>query len=101
MPGGKRFRDQQGNAKGTVEGQASSGSRGSSSTDIMGNLPAVVGTGEHQKPIMEAVLMGLRDISMDMQEVKGALYFSWELGPDSMYVTKGMEFKEAYSKECR
>ena len=44
---------------------------------------------------METVLLGLRDLSMEMQEVKAMHINSSELGKDHAVVTRGMEAKEA------
>ena len=63
---------------------------------MLGTLPSTVGSGEHEKPILEADLQGMRDLSMDVQDLKGATYLSWELERDSEYVTLGMEYKEQY-----
>ena len=38
---------------------------------------------------------------MDVQDLKGALYHSWELEKDSQYITLGMQYKEQYSQDCR
>ena len=46
-------------------------------------------------------MMGMRDLSMDMQDIKGAIYKSWELPPDSPYVAKAMDYKQHYSEACR
>ena len=68
---------------------------------IMGSLPARVGKGEHEKPLLEAMVQGMRDLAMDVTDLKGAFYMSWELPRDPNYVTRGMEYKEAYGKACR
>ena len=79
---------------------ASSGSQ-DLAQKILGNLGPTVGSGEHEKPILEAVLQGMRDLSMDVQDLKGALYHSWELERESEYITLGMQYKEQYSLDCR
>ena len=50
---------------------------------------------------MEAMLMGMRDLSLQVQDLQGAIFQAWELDMQSMYIKNGMEFKEAYMKECR
>ena len=88
--------------RGADQGALGSGSGSSTlSMTYMGAVPARVGSGEHERPIMEAVLMGMRDLAMDVQDLKGALYLSWELPMDATYITKGMEFKEQYAANCR
>ena len=67
----------------------------------MGSVPARAGSGEHERPIMEAVLMGMRDLAMDVQDLKSATYMSWELPMDATYISKGMDFKEQYATHCR
>ena len=80
---------------------------GSSSTpardmkEILGNLPSTVGQGEHQRPIIEALAIGIRDLSMDVQDMKSVITHSWEFPPDTAYVDQGMKFKDQYSKDCR
>ena len=69
--------------------------------NVMGNLPATLGEGEHERPMMEVILVALRDLSMDVQDLKGALYVSWELDKDSPYVLEGVKMKDAYQQECR
>ena len=80
----------------TAEGSQPRGTLASGSNgDPMGNLPATLGEGEYERPLMEAILVALRDLSMDVQDLKGAVYMSWELERDSEYVTEGMKMKEA------
>ena len=80
---------------------------GSSSTpardmkEILGNLPSTVGQGEHQRPIIEALAIGIRDLSMDVQDMKSVITHSWEFPPDTSYVDQGMKFKDQYSRDCR
>ena len=45
--------------------------------------------------------MALRDLSMDVQDLKGAMYLTWDITPESVYIAKPMEFKDQYSKDCR
>ena len=67
----------------------------------MGDLPTTVGQGEYEQPLMEAVLQGMRDMAVDIQELKAANYDSWELPPDSDYVTECLTMKDQYVKDCR
>ena len=87
-----------------VEGNRASGSSSGPAREmkeILGNLPATVGQGEHQRPIIEALATGLRDLSMDVQDMKTVITHAWEFPPDTAYVDQGMKFKEQYSKDCR
>ena len=45
--------------------------------------------------------MGMRDLAMDVQDLKGAVYHSWEMDKDSHYITRGMEWKDYYTQEVR
>ena len=78
-----------------------SSDRATLAKDILGSLPTTIGTGEHEKSILEAVLQGMRDLSMDVQDLKGTTYLSWELEKDSECITQGMKYKEQYSEYCR
>ena len=85
----------------SVEGGASGSSQGSEVKDILGRLPRTIGTGEHEKPILEGMAMALQDLVLEVQDLKGAVYRSWRLEPDCPYITQGMKFKELYNKKCR
>ena len=67
----------------------------------MGNLPATLGEGEHEKPMMEGILVALRELAIDVQDLKGALYVSWELERDNPYILEGQKMKEHYQAACR
>ena len=67
----------------------------------MGSLPATVGEGEHEQPLMEAVLQGMRGMALDIQGLKAALYDSWEANPKSNYVTSGLELNDLWNSDCR
>ena len=67
----------------------------------MGDLPPTIGSGEHEKPLMEGILVAMNHLHMDVQDLKGAVYHSWELDRGSFYVTQGMKFKEQYTADCR
>ena len=68
---------------------------------ILGTLPRTLGEGEHERSIMEGILVALRDLSMDVQDLKGAIYMSWEMDRDSQYITDAVKMKESYSEDCR
>ena len=67
----------------------------------MGNLPSMVGEGVHQRPLMEAVLMGMRDLCSEVQELEMNSTMSWELHRDSEYIKKAMELKQMYTEHCK
>ena len=69
--------------------------------EAMGDLPTHVGEGEFRQPLMEALCQGLRDVVLDVQEMKGALYDTWEVEPGSPYVEEALLLKEQYAKDCR
>ena len=79
------------------EGEGSSGSV----RDFMGALPPEVGTGDYRRPLMEGVLQGMKDLALDVQEMKAVVIQTWELERGSEYVKKAMEMKEAYVQEAR
>ena len=94
--------------RGSKRARGSEASGGASSKDLeggvkkmLGNLPVKVGQGDHEQPILEAVLQGMRDLSMDMQDIKGAMYHSWEMPDGSPYVDMAMDYKMNYSEACR
>ena len=76
-----------------------SSSQGSSAG--MGNLPSMVGEGVHQKALMEAVLLGMRDLCSEVQELKMNTTISWELHRDNEFVKKSIEMKQVYSESCK
>ena len=84
-----------------AEGGGSGSSQGTEVKDILGRLPRTIGTGEHEKPILEGMAMALQDLVLEVQDLKGAVYRSWRLEPDCPYITQGMKFKELYNKKCR
>ena len=88
-------------ALGSRDSQGAVPTSSSSAQGAMGNLPATVGTGEFEQPLMEAVLQGFRDMALDLEGVKGALYDSWEIPPGSTYVEEGLVMKEQWNKDCR
>ena len=67
----------------------------------LGNLPTTLGEGEHERPLMEAMALGMRDLSLGLQDVIGVTVESWELARDSPYVEKAMEWKDRYIKDCK
>ena len=69
--------------------------------DALGNLPTTLGTGEHERPLMEAMMMGMRDLSLGVQDLMGLVVESWELNRDPPYVEKAMEYKDRYFKDCK
>ena len=94
--------------RGSKRMRGSEASGGASSKDLeggvkkmLGNLPARVGQGDHEQPILQAVLQGMRDLSMDMQDIKGAMYHSWEMPDGCPYVDSAMDYKMNYSEACR
>ena len=89
---------------------AAAGSNGSSASDrgahsrvleALGSVPSIVGEGEHERPLMEAMLLGMRNLSMEAQELKAAVITSWELPRDSLYIEQAMRFKDEYIRKCR
>ena len=97
----KRAREADSRPTGGNQGGGASSAGTPDLASILGNLGTTVGSGEHEKPILEAVLQGMRDLSMDVQDLKGAVYQSWELERDSQYISQGMTYKEQYSQDCR
>ena len=85
----------------TALGSTALGSGQNDFRDALGNLPTTLGTGEHERPIMEAVMMGMRDLSLGVQDLMGVVVESWELNRDSPYVEKTMEYKDRYFKDCK
>ena len=67
----------------------------------LGNLPTTLGEGEHERPLMEAMMLGIRDLSLGVQDLMGVVVESWELQRDSPYVEKAMELKDRYFKDCK
>ena len=55
-------------SSGPATSAASSGSAPMES--ILGDLPARVGEGEHERPLMEAIVLGMQDLSMEIKELK-------------------------------
>ena len=80
-------------------------SSGSGETDLarqaLGRVGPTMGTGEHERPLMEGVLLAIRDLSMDVQDLRSMALTSWELPLDSPYILKAMAMKDTYSKDCR
>ena len=66
----------------------------------MGNLPSRVGTGDHEQPLMAAVLQGMQELTMDVQDLKGVVYRSWEVTRGCSYVAKGIEYRKSYGQRC-
>ena len=96
--GTKRSRTEGGTSAGSAAGGAVAGDP---CKDILGNLPKTLGEGEHERSIMEGILVALRDLSMDVQDLKGAMYMSWETDRDTPYIAEGMKMKEQYTEDCR
>ena len=68
---------------------------------MMGNLTETVGEGPHARPLMEAVLEGMKDLTKEVQELKANACMSWEVDLKSAYLDKAMEMKEAYVAKCK
>ena len=90
----------------TATAQGSSGALGSTATPgefraALGNLPTTLGEGEHERPIMEAMMLGMRDLSLGVQDLMGVVVESWELNRDSPYVEKPMQYKDRYFTDCK
>ena len=45
---------------------------------MFGNLEETVGEGPHARPLMEAVLEGMKDLTKEVQELKANACMSWE-----------------------
>ena len=45
--------------------------------------------------------IGLRNRSLDAQDLKGVVYMSWRLPPDHTYVEQSIKYKHLDSKDCR
>ena len=102
VTGGERKRGRTGeDGRGTSSGADKATVAGETAKGMLGDLPTTLGTGEHERSIMECILVALRDLSMDVQDLKGALYQSWELERDSPYISEGVKMKEQYSEDCR
>ena len=50
---------------------------------------------------MEAMLVAMRDLAMDVADLKGVVYHAWEGPAEWAYVEKGVEYKKHYSERCR
>ena len=81
-------------------GGGAASSRGSRDP-AMGELAATVGRGTQEQPLMMAVLQGLTELSMDVADLKGAVYQSYEGPEDWSYVEMGMSYKKVYGKKCQ
>ena len=68
---------------------------------MMGNLAETVGEGPHARPLMEAVLEGMKDLTKEVQELKANACMSWEVDLKSAYLDKAMEMKEVYVAKCK
>ena len=51
-------------------------------------MPVTLGTGEHERPVMEAIMLGVRDLSMEMQEVKAMVVESWKFKGEHLQETR-------------
>ena len=68
----------------------------------MGTLPDRVGTGDHEQPLMMAVLQGITELSMDVADLKGAIYNKSYEGPaEWRYLKEAIEYKKSYVKKCQ
>ena len=67
----------------------------------MGTLPPTVGEGEYEQPLMQAILQNIRDLNIDNEQLKAAVYHTWELPVDSPYIQIPAEYKDHYSSDCR
>ena len=48
-----------------------------------------------------AIVMGMRDLALKVQDLEGAMYMSWE-GPASWdYINSGVEYRKYYSEACK
>ena len=66
----------------------------------MGHLPATIGEGEHQQPIMMGMLQAMGTLARDVQDLKMAAYRFWEGPTEWTYVTKGIEMRKEYGRMC-
>ena len=98
--GGGRWQETAGEPR-PGEPRSASGSQGTSVSEILGDLPTTLGSGTHEKPVLEALMLGVRDLSMEVQEMKAVVVESWEIPMDCNYVTKGIELKDQYINYCR
>ena len=98
-PANKRYRTE-GGAKGAAARNGGSGAGSNADlAAIQGHLPTMVGSGEHAQPLMEAMVQGMRDLAMDVADLKGTMYHSWEGPKDWQYVLKGVTYRQHYG-EC-
>ena len=68
---------------------------------MFGNLEERVGEGPHARPLMEAVLEGMKDLTKEVQELKANTCMSWEVDLKSAYLDKAMEMKDVYVAKCK
>ena len=45
--------------------------------EMLGDLPLRVGMDEHEQPLMMAVVQGMQELAMDVQDLKGATGLGW------------------------
>ena len=104
--GTTRYRTKGKGSAGAAPEAANPGAKGTRQGGVpvattLGNLPTTVGKGEFERPIMEAVLPGVRDLAMGVADLKGTIYHAWEGPPEWEYATKGMKDRKHYSDQCR
>ena len=98
--GGDRKRRATGQGPPGPSGAMGSGGPASSSK-LLGNLPERVGMGDHEQPIMMAVLQGITELSMDVADLKGATYESYEGPAEWRYLKEAIDYKKSYGKKCQ
>ena len=98
--GAKRSRTGEQTGSNSATGSHGANTTGSA-TAILGNLPTTLGSGEHERAILETVTLGMRDLSMEIQNLQSCVMESWEVPTDSVYITEAMKFKEEYQRACR
>ena len=80
-------------------GSSSTGATGGELKQAMGSLPATVGKGDYEQPLMMAMLQGMNELALDVADMKGAIYRSWEGPADWSYVTQGISYRKEYGKK--
>ena len=84
---------------GTV-GTGAAGSGGTGMASGMGALPATIGTGAHQQPLMLGVLQAIRTIGTDVQGLKMASCKFGEGPAEWKYVAMGVQIRKEYGQAC-
>ena len=84
-----------------AQGSSGSGVDRKVGSAVMGNLPTEVGEGVHSQPLMMAVIQGITELSMDVADLKGATYKSYEGPADWRYIREAVDYKKTYGKRCQ